>query len=161
MPKTVKNVYEKFVSFENLLVAHKKARRGKREKKEVVLFELNLENELLKLEEELKFGKYKNGEYRKFKIYEPKERDIMASPYRDRVVQQWYVENFIKPYFVPQFIINSYAGIEGRGMHKASKDVQTAMRKAKRKWKEYYILKMDVTKYYIFLILIKQYCGEF
>lgn len=32
-------------------------------------------------------------------------------------------EKFIKPYFVPQFISTSYAGIEGRGMHKASKDV--------------------------------------
>ena len=33
-------------------------------------------------------------------------------------------------------------------MHKASKDVQIAMRKAKRKWNDYYILKMDVAKYF-------------
>ena len=33
-------------------------------------------------------------------------------------------------------------------MHKASKDVQKAMRSAKSKWKNYYILKMDVTKYF-------------
>ena len=72
----------------------------------------------------------------------------MASPYVDRVVHQWYVENFIKPYFVPQFITTSYAGIENRGMHKASKDVQKAMRVAKKQWNEYYILKMDVTKYF-------------
>lgn len=148
MPKTIKNVYEDAVSFENLLEAHKKARRGKREKKEVILFELNLEKELLRLEKELKSGKYETGIYRNFKIYEPKERDIMASPYRDRVVHQWYVEKCIKPYFVPQFISTSYAGIESRGMHKASKDVQFAMRKAKRIWNEYYILKMDVTKYF-------------
>lgn len=72
----------------------------------------------------------------------------MASEYKDRVVHRWYVEKFIKPYFVPQFISTSYAGIEGRGMHKASKDVQKAMRSAKSKWKNYYILKMDVTKYF-------------
>lgn len=92
--------------------------------------------------------KYKHGGYTKFKIYEPKERIIMASEYKDRVVHQWYVEKFIKPYFVPQFISTSYAGIEGRGMHKASKDVQKAMRSAKSKGKNYYILKMDVTKYF-------------
>ena len=34
----------------------------------------------------------------------------------------------------------SYAGIEGGGMHKASKDVQKAMRSAKSKWKNYYII---------------------
>lgn len=60
--------------------------------------------------------KYKHGGYTKFKIYEPKERIIMASEYKDRVVHQWYVEKFIKPYFIPQFISTSYAGIEGRGM---------------------------------------------
>ena len=148
MPKTIRNVYNKAVSFEKILAAHKKARRGKREKKEVIKFELNLESEILRLEKELKTGTYKTGEYKIFKIYEPKERLIMASTYADRVVHQWYVENFIKPYFVPQFIGTSYAGIDGRGMHKASKDVQKAMRKAKYKWNNYYILKMDVTKYF-------------
>lgn len=148
MPKTIKNIYDKAVSFEKILIAHKKARRGKREKKEVILFELNFENEILKLEEQLKHCKYKPEKYKVFRIFEPKERIIMASPYCDRVVHQWYVENFIKPYFVPQFIHTSYAGIEGRGMHKASKDVQRAMRGAKSKWNNYYILKMDVTKYF-------------
>lgn len=148
MPKTIRNIYDKAVSFDKILMAHKKARRGKREKKDVILFELNLESEILRLEEELKYGRYKPGDYKTFKIYEPKERVIMASSYTDRVVHQWYVENFIKPYFVPQFISTSYAGIEGRGMHKASKDVQQAMRRAKKKWNEYYILKMDVTKYF-------------
>ena len=148
MPKTIRNVYDKAVSFDKILKAHKKARRGKREKKDVIIFELNLESEILRLEEELKYGRYKPGKYKSFKVYEPKERVIMASPYTDRVVHQWYVENFIKPYFVPKFITTSYAGIENRGMHKASKDVQRAMRKAKNDWKEYYILKMDVTKYF-------------
>lgn len=148
MPKTIRNVYDEAVSFDKIIMAHKKARRGKREKKEVIIFELNLESEILRLEEELKHGRYKPGQYKTFKIYEPKERIIMASSYTDRVVHQWYVENFIKPYFVPQFITTSYAGIENRGMHKASKDVQKAIRVAKKKWDEYYILKMDVTKYF-------------
>ena len=49
MPKTVRNIYENAVSFENLLLAHKKARCGKREKKKVILVELILEQELLRL----------------------------------------------------------------------------------------------------------------
>lgn len=148
MPKTIKNVYNEAVSFEKLLKAHKKARRGKRQKREIILFELNLESELLRLEKELKCETYKHGKYKEFKIYEPKERIIKASTYSDRVMHQWYVENFMKPYFVPQFITTSYAGIENRGMHKASKDVQKAMKISKRNWKEYYIVKMDVTKYF-------------
>ena len=148
MPKTIRNKYDEAVTFNKLLEAHKKARKGKREKKKVTQFELILEDELLNLEKELRSGTYKHGKYHTFQIYEPKERTIMASEYRDRVVHQWYVENFIKPYFVPQFIDTTYSCIEGRGMHKASKDVQIAMRRARDKWNRYYILKMDVTKYF-------------
>lgn len=148
MPKTIRNVYDKAVSFEALLEAHYKARKGKREKKNIILTELTLEQNLLELEQKLKTGTYRHGSYKIFKIYEPKEREIMAASYLDRIVHQWYVENFIKPYFVPQFICTTYACIKGKGMHKAAKDVQFAMRKAKAKWKEYYILKMDVTKYF-------------
>lgn len=93
MPKTIKNIYDNSVSFENLLKAHKKARYGKREKKKIILFELKLEQELLELDKQLKNGRYKHGGYTKFKIYEPKERIIMASEYKDRVVHQWYGEN--------------------------------------------------------------------
>lgn len=32
MPKAIRNVYDDAISFEKLLKAHKKARRGKREK---------------------------------------------------------------------------------------------------------------------------------
>ena len=159
MPKTVRNVYDSCLSFEELLKAHKMARRGKREKVEVIIFELNLESELLKLVDELKHGKYKTGKYRTFKIYEPKERVIQALPYRDRVVHQWYVENFMKPYFVPQFIETSYAGIINRGMHKAAKNVKTAMLKLNKELEEYYILKMDVTKY--FANIDKKFYGKY
>lgn len=148
MPKTIRNVYDDAVSFEKLLKAHKKSRCGKREKREIILFELNLENELLRIERELKHGTYKHGKYKEFEIYEPKERIIKASSYSDRVVHRWYVDNFMKPYFLPQFINTSYAGIEQRGMHKASKDVQKSMKIVKTNWKDYYIVKMDVTKYF-------------
>ena len=33
-------------------------------------------------------------------------------------------------------------------MHKACKDVQKAMKHCKNKWQEYYILKMDVRKFF-------------
>ena len=61
MPKTIKNIYDNSISFENLLKAHKKARCGKREKKKIILFELKLEQELLELEKQLKNGTYKHG----------------------------------------------------------------------------------------------------
>ena len=58
------------------------------------------------------------------------------------------MDNFLEPYFVPTFISTSYACLKKRGMHKACLDVQNAMRHLERTWKEYYILKMDVRKYF-------------
>ena len=49
---------------------------------------------------------------------------------------------------MPTFINTSYACLKDRGMHKACIDVQKAMLHCKRIWGEYYILKMDVKKYF-------------
>ena len=67
---------------------------------------------------EIKQGKYKLGKYREFVVKYPKERLIKFLPYKDRIVHQWYVEEFIKPYIIPRFIIDSYACIENRGITK-------------------------------------------
>lgn len=58
------------------------------------------------------------------------------------------MDNFLEPYFVPTFISTSYACLKNKGMHKACLDVQKTMKHCKNIWKEYYILKMDVTKFF-------------
>ena len=54
----------------------------------------------------------------------------------------------MEKYFIPQFINTSYACIKNKGMHKATLDLQKTMRKCKAKWNNYYILKMDIKKYF-------------
>ena len=144
----MKNVFFCALTFEKFLEAESRARNLKTNRCEVMEFEANLEVNLLTLIDEIKKDKYEVGNYYTFKIYEPKERIIEALPYRDRIVHQWYVHEFIIPYFVPKFIKNTYACIEGRGTHKAVKDLQNAMRIAKRKYGSYWILKCDVLKFF-------------
>lgn len=88
------------------------------------------------------------GGYTTFYVTEPKVRRIEKSRYIDRIVHRWMVDEFLTPYFVTTFINTTYACIKNRGMHKACLDVQKAMKHCKRTWKEYYILKMDVRKYF-------------
>lgn len=54
----------------------------------------------------------------------------------------------MKEYFIKSFINTSYACLEGKGMHKACLDVQSSMKHCKRIWNNYYIIKMDVKKYF-------------
>ena len=148
MPKTIRNKYYRNLCFEKLMEAHKKARRGKGLRDEVILFNLKQEEYIFYLLDDLEKKTYKHGGYQVFYVTEPKLRKIEKSRYIDRVVHRWLVDNFLEPYFVPTFINTSYACISGRGMHKACLDVQRAMKHCKNVWGEYYILKMDVTKYF-------------
>lgn len=112
------------------------------------MYELDLENNIINLIEDIKNKKYHLGKYREFKVYEPKERLIKSLPYRDRIVHQWYIEEFIKPFFTKRFIKDSYACIENRGSHKAALQTQKYMRIMKQKYGSYYILKCDIKKYF-------------
>lgn len=148
MPKTLRNVYYQHLSFEKLIEAHYRAIRGKRNKRETLLFEEDLETNISNLYDDLITGKYKMGKYRVFYVYEPKQRLIKSLPYRDRIVHQWYVEEFIKPIYVPRFIKDTYACIENKGTHLCSKVTQKYMRNMKKKYGNYYILKADIKKYF-------------
>lgn len=148
MCKSIKNAFYSNLTFEKLLQAHQRAKQGKMNKVEVLKFELDLETNIMNLYRAIKNGKYHMGKYREFIIYEPKERIIKALPYVDRVVHQWYIQEFIKPFIVPRFINDSYACIEHRGTHKAIGKVQKYMRQMKRKYHHYYVLKCDIQKYF-------------
>ena len=148
MARTIRNQFDKYLTYDNLMKAHKLSRKGKTLRREIVLFDLKQEEYIKWIYEQLKTGQYQHGGYRTFIITIPKERKVQASRYIDRIVHRWVVDNFLKPYFETQFINTTYACIKNRGMHKAALAVQDAMKQCKNKWQEYYILKMDVAKYF-------------
>ena len=149
MSKTVKEgTYDKYLTYEKLMEAHIKSRKGKCYRKEIIEFNLKQEEYIIWLYSMLKNMNYKHGGYTKFYITKPKIRKIEKSRYIDRIVHRWVVDNFLSPIFVPTFIDTSYACINKRGMHRACLYVQKTMKHCKRIWENYYILKMDVSKYF-------------
>ena len=127
MPKRINNVFKENITFSKLLEAHNKCKKNKRYKKQVIEFEMNLERNIISLGRDLISDRYKFSEYFEFTIYEPKERKIKTLNYKDRVILCWYVENFLKLYFKPNFIEDSYACLEGKGTHKAIVNVNIKM----------------------------------
>lgn len=148
MPKTLRNKWDKCLTYEKLMEAHNLSKRSKGHRKEIILFNLKKEEYIMNLLEELKSNTYKPSMYTSFYVYEPKLRKIEKAKYLDRIVNRWLVDNFIKPVYIPKFINNTYACIEGRGMHKACLDMQKMMKHCKKIWGNYYILKMDVKKFF-------------
>ncbi len=139
--KRLGGVWPQLVSFENLLLAFKKARRGKSRRASVAQFECNLEPELLQLQRELQSGEYLPGDYRLFTLYERKPRQISAAPFRDRVVHH-AIMNVIEPRIDRSFIDDSYACRHGKGTHAAVDKYQQWAHRYR------YVLKMDIARYF-------------
>ena len=118
MPRRVAGLWPRLISFPNLLLAHRKARRGKRDRTAVAAFEYALEANLLALQNELCEGNYCPGPYRAFTIREPKKRLISAAPYRDRVVHHALM-NVLESVIDARLDHDCYACRRGKGTHAA------------------------------------------
>lgn len=142
--------FDEAFSFTSLYNAHKRTRRGKRDKREVIEFEINLSESLTVLSNELKSGTYKVSPYRAFTIYEPKERVIHALSYRDRVVQEALCKNIIAPLFEPRLIHANAACRVRKGTHFAINSVSDFLRDYYKTHgtNEGYVLRCDVRKFF-------------
>ena len=76
MPKRINNIFKKAITFNKILEAHNKTKKGKRFKKQVIEFGMNLESNIIQIGKELLNGNYKFSKYFEFTINEPKERKI-------------------------------------------------------------------------------------
>ncbi len=166
MPKKIGNCFDKNLTFEKLMKAHYRARKHKMYKKDIILYEMNLEHNIINLKNSIKNNTYKVGKYREFKVYDPKERVIKSLPYVDRIVHQWYIEEFVKPYIIPRFIDSSFACMENKGTHKAVELLQKYIRIYKRNFGDFWILKCDIKKFFynidpnILLNIMKKYIRD-
>ena len=133
------NLYNKITTFENICEAYRKAALGRRYTYEVLSFRNNLEENLIAIQEDLVNRTYKPGPYWTFTLYEPKERLIYVSPFRDRVVHH-AIMNVIEPIWNNLFIYDSYACRKMKGSHAAMYRVVKFFREGKQQWDRVYCL---------------------
>lgn len=133
----------------NIQKAYNKARKCKRYRKDVLQFTKDKEENLELVRNDIQGLTYEPSEYRYFKVYEPKERQIMALPFYDRVVQH-AINNILEPIFNQRFIFHSYACRKGKGMHGASDTLQKWL----YDWQKFhadqplYAIKADIHHYF-------------
>jgi retron-type reverse transcriptase len=129
--KSHSNLYEKMISFENLILAWKNARKGKTRKGYVIEFEQELFCNLMALHYELKYETYKPKPLVSFVLRDPKTRVISKSDFRDRIVHHAVV-NILEPIFDRTFIYDSCANRKGKGNLFALKRFDYFKRKVSR-----------------------------
>ena len=138
------NLWEKLISKENFELAYKRATKGKRGKKAIIKFNKDKDANLEAIRQSVINKTFTTAPYSMKKIYEPKERNIYILPFSpDRIVQHALM-NILIPIYEKLFIRDSYACINGRGIHSASARTMEFMRKRENN----FCLKCDVAKFY-------------
>ena len=141
--------FEKICCFENLYKAHCAARRGKRDTREVIEFELNLSENLTRISQELKAGTYQMSGYYSFYVHDPKERKIHALHYCDRVVQHCLCDEVLGPLLDKKLIYDNAACRLNKGTHFALRRLSSFINNYYRNYgTEGYFLKCDIHKFF-------------
>lgn len=141
--KRIGNLYSKIYSIDNLVLAEKKAKRGKSKQRGVIEFNKNLQDNIINLHHVLLNNEYKVSKYYIFTLYDTKKRIIYKLPYTDRVVQH-AIMNIMENIFVKTFTQDTYSCIKNRGIHKALDKLTISLKDKENK----YCLKLDIKQFY-------------
>ena len=74
--KKFTKTYDEIITVSNLLLAWEEFLTGKKKRRDVVVFQGRLMNNILSLYHDLKEKSYQHGGYQAFKISDPKPRNI-------------------------------------------------------------------------------------
>ena len=140
--------YRDIITIENLLATWERFIRGKRKKRDVRTFQLQLADNLLQLHRELTEKTYEHGAYSAFNISDPKPRNIHKALVRDRIVHHLLYKELYW-YFHERFIFDSYSCRKYKGTHKALDRFKFfAGKVSKNHTCICYVLKCDVKKFF-------------
>ncbi|MEM7600330.1 MAG: reverse transcriptase/maturase family protein [Verrucomicrobiota bacterium] len=139
--KRVGGLFEQISDRDNLGRALHAASRGKRERREVISFLERGNEELARISQELRRGRFQFGEYHAFEVFDTKTRVIHAPCFRDRVVHHAMMQ-VLGPIFEQGSLPTSYACRLGRGHHAALHQAAQWCRR------DVWYGKMDVEKFY-------------
>ncbi len=140
--------YGDLIRIENIFQAWNEFKVGKRKKKDVQVYERNLEDNLFTLHEELRKKIYKHGKYEEFYVHDPKRRHIHKASVQDRVLHH-LLYKYLYPLYDINFIFDSYSCRLEKGTHKGIKRLEQFTRKVSKNYtKTSFALKLDIKKFF-------------
>ena len=158
--------YNDIITIENLLATWARFLPGKRNRLDVLEFQLHLAENLASLQKDLANFTYEHGPYEAFKISDPKPREIHKATVRDRVVHH-LIYMVLYPYFEDRFIYDSFSCQKEKGVHLALDRFKKFSRQVSRNnSRTCYVLKCDVKKFFanvdnrVLVKILKRYIAD-
>lgn len=135
-------------SVEEVLVAWRECRKGKRSTLAALAFEADLSRNIMQLHRDLCDGSYRIGRSACFVVTHPKPREVWASDFRDRIVHH-LIYNRIAPGFIKAFAADSCACIPGRGTLYGARRLEAKVRSVSQNWTvPAHYLKLDFANFF-------------
>lgn len=141
--------FEKVIDFGNMYRAFRKSKCGKGYKRSSARFDLAALDGINALIRQLKDKTYRISDYTEFKVYEPKERLIQTTSFKEKVIQHSLCDNVLMPRLQKVFIKDNCAGQKGKGTLFGLERLSQQMEEFYQKYGfNGYILKCDVKKFF-------------
>lgn len=118
-------------------------RRGKKSTQEIDTFCYFLEENLLRLRQDLINGTYQHSGYKSFRITDTKRRDISVACIRDRIVHR-LLYDYLVSVFDKNFIYDAWSCRKDKGLLAAITRTQQLLKKHKNG----FVWRSDITKFF-------------
>jgi retron-type reverse transcriptase len=140
--------FEEIISLDNLLEAWQEFIKGKRDRKDVQEFSLNLMDNIFSLYHDLSNHTYKHGDYQAFNINDPKPRCIYKALVRDRLLHH-AIYRILYLFFDRTFTADSYSCRVKKGTHRALDRFRHFFRiVSKNNTRICWVLKCDIRRFF-------------
>lgn len=143
------DITKQVCSFNHLYKSANLCKRGVTWKDSVSKYVINKLMKIHKLKKSIQNGTYDIDKYIKFKVFEPKERQILSTKFKDRIFQKSIVDNFLYSEMTKSFIHDNAACQIGKGTEFARKRLICHLQRHYRKYgMNGYILKADLSNFF-------------
>ena len=146
--KRKNNLYQEICKMENIISAFDEVCKNVKNKNKVQNYKQYKCIYISRIYNILNNKTYEVGKYNVFTIYDPKQRRIVSQNLQDKVINHLVARHILYPSIMPCLIDQNVASRKGMGTHKGLEYAKEYNRKCKIKYKDYYILKCDVSKFF-------------
>lgn len=142
------NLYNNICKLENIEKVFNEICRNTKNKKRVEKYKQFKCANIYDVYNTLKNKEYKPGKLNIFEIYEPKKRRIVSQEMKDKLVNHLVARYILYPSILPCLIDENVASRKNMGTNKGIKLANKYRKICNIKYKRYYILKCDISKFF-------------
>lgn len=146
--KRKNNLYDDMYKLKNIEDVFNEICRNTKNKKRVERYKEFKCANIYDVYNTLKNRAYKPGKLNVFEIYEPKKRRIVSQEMKDKLINHLVTRFILYPSIMPCLIDSNVASRKNMGTNKGIALADKYRRICNIKYKRYYILKCDISKFF-------------